>query len=86
MKIYKFHNKTVILLVLSMVFSQAFAQYSIRKHTVNNGGGKVTGGNYELNASIGQTDASSTMSNGAYSLNGGFWHKNNDLIFKNGFE
>ena len=86
MKIYTFHNKIVFLLVLSMVFSHAFAQYSIRKYTINNGGEKVSGGTYELNASIGQVDASSTMSIGAYSLKGGFWHRSNNLIFKNGFE
>ncbi len=44
---------------------------------------------FELNASIGQTDASTTQSGGNYSLNGGYWHENNDftdLIYKNGFE
>ena len=86
MKYYMFRKKAVVLIMLSLVYSQSFAQYEIKKHTINNGGSRMTGGSYELNASIGQADASSTLSNGAYSLNSGFWHENNDLIFKNGFE
>jgi len=86
MKFHLFRKKAVILFLMSMVYSQSFAQYEIRKHTINNGGSVMTGGSYEMNASIGQADASSTLSTNAYSLNGGFWHENNDLIFKNGFE
>ena len=79
------------LLILTLVLSQGFAQYEIKKYTINNGGGKMTGGNYEMNSSIGQTDASSTQTGGNYSLNGGFWHKTDttpqaELIFTNGFE
>lgn len=81
-----FRKKALLVFIFSLVYSQSFAGYAIQKHTINNGGSKITGGRYEINASIGQADASSTMSNGAYSLNGGFWHENNDLIFKNGFE
>ena len=46
----------------------------------------MSGGSYEMNSSIGQVDASDQMINGNLSINGGFWHENNDLIFKNGFE
>ncbi|MFK8012967.1 MAG: hypothetical protein AB8B80_13065 [Marinicellaceae bacterium] len=82
----KTSKKLIYTIVISLVISQAYAQYEIKKYSINNGGGKLTGGSYELNASIGQTDASATMSNGAYSLDSGFWHQNNDLIFKNTFE
>jgi outer membrane lipoprotein-sorting protein len=83
--------KKRLLLISLLVFSQGFAQYDIKKHTINNGGGKMTGGNYEMNSSIGQVDASSTQTGGNYSLNGGFWHKTDttpqsELIFTNGFE
>jgi len=80
------HKKALLILVLGMAFGQSFAQYEITKYTINSGGDKMTGGNYELNASIGQVDASSTLSSSNYSLNGGFWHENTDLIYKNGFE
>lgn len=80
------HRKKFLTLVLGLAFSQSFAVYTIGKYTINSGGGESTGGSYELNGSIGQTDASNTQTGGDYSLNGGFWHGNNDLIFKNGFE
>ena len=82
----KMAKRIICVVAISMVINQSYAQYAINKHSINNGGGKITGGSYELNGNIGQTDASSSMSNGGYSLNGGFWHKNKDLIFKNGFE
>jgi len=84
-KIFK-HKKNIVLIILGMVFSQSFAQYKIKKHTINSGGSKLTANNYEMISSIGQTDASNTQTGGNYSLNGGFWHENNDLIFKNRFE
>ncbi len=46
----------------------------------------MSGGPYEMNSSIGQVDASNEMSSGSFSVNGGFWHENTDLIYKNGFE
>ncbi|MCF6287753.1 MAG: hypothetical protein L3J53_00765 [Proteobacteria bacterium] len=75
-----------LLFLLGTAFSQAFAQYEMKKHTINSGGANMTGGNYELKSSIGQADASNTLSGGSFSLNGGFWQQNNDLIFKNDFE
>ena len=79
--------KSLVVLVISLlVFSQSFAQYSMRKYTVNSGGATMSGGQFEMKSSVGQVDASNTLSQGNYQLNGGFWHKNNDLIFKNGFE
>ena len=86
MNTLKSKGKFLLVLLLGMVFSQAFAQYSISKYTINSGGSAMSGGSYEMNASIGQVDASNQMSNGNLSINGGFWHENTDLIFKNGFE
>ena len=82
----KSKRKFFIILILGLAFSQVFAQYSISKHTINSGGNQMSGGPYEMNASIGQVDASNLMSNGNFSVNGGFWHQNTDLILKNGFE
>lgn len=79
-------NKVLSLLVLGLVFSQSFAQYEMKKHTINSGGQTSTGGNYQVSGSIGQVDASNELAGGNFSLNGGFWHPENDLIFKNGFE
>ncbi len=80
------YKRSISLLILGMVFSQSFAQYEIRKYTINSGGSSISGGQYEMTSSIGQTDASDTLANGGYSLNSGFWQENNDLIYKNGFE
>lgn len=80
-------NKKVFLpLLLLSALGQSFAQYEIRKHSINSGGSKMTGGSYEMRSSIGQADASGKLSNGDFSLNGGFWHENRDLIFKNGLD
>lgn len=79
-----------------MACSQACAQpYEIKKSTINNGGGKAISNDnrYEINSSIGQVDASNTMtgSGNRFTLNGGFWHQKDtapkpELIFKNSFE
>lgn len=79
-------KKSIYAIAIGLMINQAYGQYDIKNHSINNGGGKSSGGAYELNASIGQSDASSSMSNGAYSLSGGFWQQNNDLIFKNEFD
>ena len=85
------YKKIYGVIILGLAFSQTFAQYEIKKFTINNGGGKMTGGIYEINSSIGQVDASNNLVGGNYMLNGGFWHKKDttpqpELIFKNGFE
>ncbi|GAA4824741.1 hypothetical protein GCM10011365_04910 [Marinicella pacifica] len=82
---FKF-KKLLFLLILSIIFSQAYAQYEMKKYTINSGGEKMSAGQYELTASIGQTDANNTLTGGSYSLNAGFWHENTDLIFKDGFK
>lgn len=85
------YKKLFLIFILGMAFSQTFAQYEIKKYTVNNGGGKMTSTSYEMNGSIGQVDASKAQTSATYSLNGGFWHEKDntpqpELIFANGFE
>lgn len=71
---------------LCISFGYVHAQYEIKKHSINNGGGTLSGSNYELSGSVGQTDASTSQTNGQYALNGGYWQQNNDLIFKDNLE
>ena len=55
-------------------FSTAFAQsYSIGWSTIDGGGGTSTGDVYSVTGTIGQPDAGGPMTNGPYSLTGGFW-------------
>ncbi len=84
-------NKAIIVMLMCVITTHVFAQYAIKKYTINNGGGKMSGGQYQIQGSIGQVDASNTLSQNNYSLNGGFWHKTNTAplpedLFKDGFE
>jgi len=47
--------------------------YSIDWYKISGGGGTSTGATYQVTGTIGQPDASGTMSGGSYSLTGGFW-------------
>ena len=69
----RFLNKLVLLAVLlipAMIHAQS---YSIDWYTIDGGGGTSTNGQYSLTGTIGQPDASSAMTGGNYSVNGGFW-------------
>lgn len=78
--------KSTVLIVSLVLSNIVLAQLEIRKYSINSGGGNMTGGSYEINASIGQADVNDVQNGGNYSLSSGYWHKNNDLIFKNGVE
>ena len=64
-------------LLLISAFSlqpSAFAQsFSLRWHTIDGGGGTSTGGVFSVSGTIGQPDAGGPMTNGQYSVTGGFW-------------
>lgn len=49
------------------------AQYSIDWSKIAGGGGTSTGGVYGVSGTIGQHDAGGPMTNGSYSIVGGFW-------------
>jgi hypothetical protein len=51
----------------------ALAQYSIGWSKIASGGGTSTGGVYAVSGTIGQPDAGGPLTNGTYSLTGGFW-------------
>ena len=68
--------KRIFLGALWLLFSQAALhaqQYSIDWFKVAGGGGSSGNAQYVLSGTIGQPDASSTLSGGSYSLIGGFW-------------
>jgi len=59
-----------LLLVAAAVRAQS---YSIDWFTIDGGGGTSTGGVYSASGTIGQLDAGGPMTNGQYSVTGGFW-------------
>jgi len=61
------------LLCLLLPALLAAQTYSINWHTIDGGGGTSTGGVYSVSGTIGQPDAGGPMTNGPYSLTGGFW-------------
>ncbi len=66
--------------------AQGANNYSINKYTLSSGGGVISGGDYQLNSSIGQIDAGEKATGGNYEFRGGFLTGSSDLIFRNGFE
>ena len=66
--------KLIILAGILLVATAASAQnYSIDWHTIEGGGGTSTGGVYSVSGTIGQPDAGGPLTNGQYSVTGGFW-------------
>ena len=66
--------KHVVLLLLTFTITmRAPAQFSIGWFTIDGGGGASTGGVYSVRGTIGQPDAGGPMTNGQYSVTGGFW-------------
>jgi hypothetical protein len=47
--------------------------FEITSSTIDGGGGTSTGGVYSVSGTIGQPDAGPTLTNGQYSVTGGFW-------------
>jgi hypothetical protein len=70
------HDLRVALLLgslcLSLVPGLHAQPFAIDWFTIDDGGGTSTGGVYALSGTIGQPDAG-LMTNGPYSLTGGFW-------------
>ena len=58
------------LVFVSTVHAQ---QFSIDWSTIDGGGGTSTGGVYSVRGTIGQPDVGVPMTNGQYSVTGGFW-------------
>ena len=66
-------------LVIGLLFSgglcvaQAQTNYTVDWFKVAGGGGTSTGGTYQISGTIGQHDASGSLTSGNYALTGGFW-------------
>ncbi len=74
------------LLMLCSLPASGGGDLRLARSTVDGGGGVMSGPGYQLNATIGQPDAS-LMSAGAYTLTAGFWTRGgSDLLFKDGYE
>lgn len=61
------------LIVVISVASMARGQFDLSWHTIDGGGGDSAGGTLTLTAAIGQPDAQTPLSGGAFQLQGGFW-------------
>jgi hypothetical protein len=55
------------------VWNATAQSYNIDWYKISGGGGTSTGGVYTVTGTIGQPDAGTTMSDGYYTLTGGFW-------------
>ena len=65
---------TALGLLAATLCPPASAQnYSIDWSTIDGGGGTSAGGVYSVSGTIGQPDAGAAMTNGQYSVTGGFW-------------
>ncbi len=69
----------------------AGAQYRLLKSTIDSGGGKMIGGRYSLNGTVGQLDAHQALSGGRFGLQPGFWAETEPVLvgeqlFRDGFE
>jgi len=73
MKTFHFRALFLFVSVFSFQLSALAQTYSIDWHTIDGGGGTSTGGVFSVSGTIGQPDAGPTMTNGQYSVTGGFW-------------
>jgi hypothetical protein len=67
------HLPLVILVLLGIAPAVLAQSYSIDWFKIAGGGGTSTGGGYSVSGTIGQPDAGGPMTNGPFSLIGGFW-------------
>lgn len=88
------YRRTCLLCLLTFA-SAAPAQssggpYTLNPQVIANGGGRATGGTFEIEASIGQHDASNPQTGGVFEITAGFHRRAavalSDPIFSNGFE
>jgi hypothetical protein len=61
------------LLVASAALAQTGGGYDLTWHTVDGGGGTVSGGNFTLMGTAGQPEPGPALTGGSYTLYSGFW-------------
>ncbi len=64
---------TLLISVLALRLSALAQSYAIPWHTIDGGGGVSTGGVFRVSGTIGQPDAGGPLTNGQFSVTGGFW-------------
>jgi hypothetical protein len=69
----RFRNYCVIGGLFGLAVTVLAQSYSVDWFTLDGGGGTSTGGVYAVSGSIGQPDTGPAMTNGQYSVVGGFW-------------
>lgn len=62
----------LIVLVSAVTVQAQPSEYSVPRWTVDTGGGRSSGGQYNLDGIAGQPDAA-VLSSDKYTLSGGFW-------------
>jgi hypothetical protein len=87
----EFKKLCLLLLITSAItYAQSGGDFTIKKSSIDAGGGNSSEGDFTINGTIGQVDASSVISGGTFSLTGGFWTQEpvfrEDMMFKNGFK
>ena len=65
-----FRSLTLLLALPALAHAQT---YSIDWSKIAGGGGTSTGGVYSVSGTLGQPDAGGPLTNGQYSVTGGFW-------------
>ena len=63
----------LLLGVTGAALAQTGGGYDLTWWTVDGGGGRLEGGGYTLDSTVGQADAAPPISGGGYDLQGGFW-------------
>jgi hypothetical protein len=58
---------------LAVLSANVQGQFAIDWFTIDGGGGTSAGGSYSASGTIGQPDAGGPMTNGQFSITGGFW-------------
>ena len=73
-KIPLFLSIILLILLLGVSVAHAGGGYDLSWWTSDGGGGLSSGPVYTLNGTIGQPEGGRNLTNGAYTLYGGFWH------------
>lgn len=83
----------VSIAIVSVALAQSGGGYTVRRHTIDGGGERMTGANgLVLTGTVGQPDAGvATSGVNGYALTGGFWPagiavERPDALFADGFE
>ena len=80
----------LVLMPAPRVLGQAAGgAFVLRTHTIDAGGGSVTGSGFAATTTIAQADANAALAGGVFVIRGGFWPTpttRNEILFIDGFE